>query len=382
MYPYSFYQVYLVTFGLLLILLISAFSEHEPHFLQHRLFRDMVISTMVCTGLEFLTWIWDGRSGTAAFLLTRITNTLLFVVNILPLILWILYVEFQIDQERERLPRVGAILGGIFIVNSALAVSSLKTGFFFYFDASNTYHRGPLHWVAVSVYLCLLAYVVILPIVRRRVLPSRLRWPLVLFSIPSVIGVSAQMLVYGLNLSWAGAALSLLIIYTNIQNRILSTDYLTGLYNRRQLDLFLRHRIKTFRPYDKLALFMLDIDKFKDINDTYGHPVGDMALECTAALLRKIFHHHDFISRYAGDEFAVVLELSHPEDIASIEARVQEKFEAFNREAAYPFKLSVSVGSAVYDAETCNNAAVLLARADRCMYEMKVKRRAAEIAET
>jgi diguanylate cyclase (GGDEF)-like protein len=375
MYPFWFYQVYLVTFGVLVILLLSSYSEHEPHFLQHRLFRYMVISTMACAVLELLTWIGDGRGGTTAYFLTRITNPLLFLTNIVPLILWILYVELQIEPDRERLRGIGSILATVWIVNATIAVSSLKTGFYFYFDASNTYHRGPLHWISVTIYLFLLTYVVILPILRRRMLPTKLRLPLVLFSVPSVIGVSAQMSIYGLNLTWAGAALSLLIIYTNIQSRILSTDYLTGLYNRRQLDLFLHHRIRSRKPYEKLALFMMDIDDFKAINDTYGHPVGDMALECTASLLRKTFHHHDFIARYAGDEFAVVVELKEPEDLKSIERRLQDKFDGFNREAAYPFRLFISVGSALYDAEACPSAAALMERADRNMYEMKAKRR-------
>jgi diguanylate cyclase (GGDEF)-like protein len=335
----------------------------------------MVISTMACAILELLTWITDGRSGTAAYLVARITNPLLFLTNIVPLILWVLYVELQIDPDRDRLGGAKSILAAVFVVNATIALSSLKTGFYFYFDASNTYHRGPLHWIAVTIYLCLLAYVVILPIIRRRILPSRLRLPLVLFSVPSVIGVAAQMSVYGLNLTWAGAALSLLIIYTNIQSRILSTDYLTGLYNRRQLDLFLHHRIGSRKPYEKLALFMMDIDHFKAINDTYGHPVGDMALECTATLLRTTFHHHDFIARYAGDEFAVVVELKAPEDLQSIERRLQDKFDAFNREGAYPFKLFISVGSALYDDEDCPTAPALIERADHNMYEMKSKRR-------
>ncbi len=371
MYQIAFYQVYLVTFGLLIVLLIGTFLDHEPHFLQHRLFRDMVISTMACTALEFFTWLVDGRSGQFAFFAMRIANVALFLMNIVPLILWIIYVEAQIDQDRTRLRRIVWNLGGVFAVNGIIALSSLKTGFYFFFDAANVYRRGALHWVAVCLYLGLLGYVVILPVVRRRALPARLRMPLIFFSVPCILGVGAQMVVYGLNLAWAGAALSLLVIYTSIQNRILSTDYLTGLYNRRQLDLFLRHSVKGLRPPEKLALFMMDIDKFKAINDTFGHPVGDMALECTAAILRKTFHHQDFIARFAGDEFAVALELKELEDLESIERRLMDKIDAFNREGVYPFKLSISFGSAVYDPATCSSVTALVAEADRAMYEMK-----------
>jgi len=295
----------------------------------------------------------------------------LFTFNISPLLLWVLYVEHQIYQSRSRLWKMAVFLGAVFIANAVLAFLSLYHNLFFYFDDANVFHRGRFHWIAAVVYFSLLAYVLFLPIFKRAVLPARLRWPLILFSLPSVIGVVAQILMYGLNLTWAGSALSLLVIYTSIQNRILATDYLTGLYNRRQLDTFLYSRVRNIRPNEKLAVMMLDIDKFKSINDRLGHQVGDQALESTAAILRKTFHHQDFIARYAGDEFVVVFEYSMKEDLDSIKNRLQGKINQFNASADQPFTLSISMGTAVYDSESCYTAVDLLKNADQEMYEAK-----------
>jgi len=369
--PLAPYQIYFLTIGLLLILLIRAFADKEPHFIQYRLFQAMVVCVLLCTVIELVTLAFDGRAEPGSLLVGRLSSMLLFVFNIAPLLLWILYIDSQIHQSRLRMRKAAFVLGAVFAANALVSVSSLRFGFYFYYDAANVYRRGPLFWLASALYFGLLLYVLVMPIVKRAALPALLRWPLVFFSVPSVIGVVAQILWYGLNLTWAGAARSLLVIYTSIQNRILSTDYLTGLYNRRQLDTFLFSRVKNIHPGGKLAVMMMDIDKFKKINDELGHQIGDLALERAAALLRKTFHHHDFIARYAGDEFAVVFDYSRIEDIESIKSRLMAKVAQFNASGEQPFALSVSVGFAVYDPETCSAPADLLNRADAEMYAAK-----------
>lgn len=365
------YQVYAVSVGILLILLIRVALDREPHFIQFKLFLLMLASVLGCLLLELATWVVDGQPGLLSRVLAYTFNTLLFIFNVVPVMVWILYVHYQIYQSRSRLFEVGRLLVVLLAANAVMALLSVPFGFYFYLDGSNVFHRGPLHWTAAVQYFAYLSYVLAVPYLKRKFLPPDIRLPFILFAIPSVIGVGAQMAVYGLNLTWAGASLSLLIIYTSIQTRILTTDYLTGLYNRRQLDSYLQHRLKVMRPKEKLAILMMDIDKFKSINDKFGHNVGDQAIEATAALLRKTFHHHDFIARYGGDEFAVVLEYKHDDDLLSIRHRLRERCDAFNAEGAAPFSLSISVGIGVYSPEGLSTPAALLKAADEEMYRDK-----------
>ncbi len=371
MHPPVFYQVYIVTFGIMLILLIRTLIDNEPHLTQYRLFQGIIIASMVAMGLELASWIWDGSPGANGRCLATAANFLLFICNLVPLMLWVLYIEFQIFHNQNRMKRVAGILGFLFLGNALLSILSLRYGWYFFIDDANVYHRGPWFWIAIALYFGLLAYAMILPLVQRKTIPSRLRHPLLLFSLPAIIGVLAQIMVYSLNLIWAGVALSMLVLYTSVQSQSLSTDYLTGLYNRRQLDAYLQHRIRTLHNGRWLAALMIDINQFKSINDRFGHHVGDQAIESTAIILRKVFHHQDFIARYAGDEFVVILELDGTADLNTILSRIDEQFSLFNTRADKPFKLSVSVGSALYDPKTCPDAETLIKQADQAMYSIK-----------
>lgn len=108
-----------------------------------------------------------------------------------------------------------------------------------------------------------------------------------------------------------------------------SLDTLTGLLNRRMLFDRLGHEIVRVRRYNaELALMFCDLDYFKEINDTYGHRVGDAVLQLTSEILRKSLRSSDIIGRYGGDEFLVILpgtSLKGAHDLAErIRAAVQE----------------------------------------------------------
>jgi diguanylate cyclase (GGDEF)-like protein len=94
--------------------------------------------------------------------------------------------------------------------------------------------------------------------------------------------------------------------------RLSVTDGLTGLFNRRYFNTRLQQEFHRAQRYsDPVSLMMLDIDHFKSVNDTYGHPFGDVVLRGTAELLSTSVRDPDICSRYGGEEFAVILPKTH-----------------------------------------------------------------------
>ena len=162
-------------------------------------------------------------------------------------------------------------------------------------------------------------------------------------------------------------SISLLILYVYIQNQKVGLDHLTGLFNRRKLDVFLQNQLNKKAPGKIFAVLMLDVDHFKVINDTWGHEMGDKALAQCGQVLRKCFHQNDFIARYAGDEFVVVLDIDKRESILMVIDRLKKMAAQLDQAADMPYQLSFSVGYAIFP-EDGENDAQLIQTADRRMY--------------
>ena len=155
------------------------------------------------------------------------------------------------------------------------------------------------------------------------------------------------------------------------------TDALTGLPNTRFMFRHLaRELARTHRLGAEVSLLVLDLDDFKEINDTYGHHAGDRALREVSNVLRTLIRPYDVCARYAGDEFVIVLAGCSREEAESKRRELQQGVEQITFEPATGTRvpLSISVGAAVYphDGDSYES---LLAAADRRMYQDKSSRR-------
>ncbi len=150
------------------------------------------------------------------------------------------------------------------------------------------------------------------------------------------------------------------------------TDPLTGLYNRRH---FFEQAVREFaraRRYERpLAAIMLDLDRFKRVNDTYGHAVGDQVLQAVARICRRELRQIDLLARYGGEEFVALLPESELVEAGQVAQRLCDRMAAaiFDTNAG-PVKLTVSLGVAALDHD-CAELDDLLKRADRALYAAK-----------
>jgi diguanylate cyclase (GGDEF)-like protein len=149
-------------------------------------------------------------------------------------------------------------------------------------------------------------------------------------------------------------------------------DELTGLYNRRGFLTLAEHQLQmaSKAKRDVLLLFT-DLDNLKDVNDKFGHPVGDRALILTASILKRTFRESDIIARIGGDEFVVLTSELIGATARTFYVRLQQSLESFNRESQLPFALALSIGWATYDPARPQTVTQLLTRADKMMYHHK-----------
>lgn len=151
-------------------------------------------------------------------------------------------------------------------------------------------------------------------------------------------------------------------------DKVTREDALTGVANRRAFDLRLAEEAEAASTVAGFAVVMLDIDHFKNLNDTYGHPVGDIVLTWLGGLLRGAARRSDFVARYGGEEFVAILRDAPLEQAVAWAERLRL---AIGREPppSVPERVTASLGVAVWGPGEVGSD--VLARADRSLYRAK-----------
>ncbi len=155
-------------------------------------------------------------------------------------------------------------------------------------------------------------------------------------------------------------------------------DELTGLSNRRGFSMLGNYALLSGkRRGEPLSLCYIDLDYFKEINDTWGHRAGDSALVAMAQLMRQNFRDADVISRQGGDEFSVLFIDSDADGACLAMHSLQDNVEKYNRTAGNSWQLQFSWGLEEYHPDHHETLDALIDAADRSMYHMKKARHVA-----
>ncbi|HEV1995137.1 MAG TPA: GGDEF domain-containing protein [Candidatus Acidoferrum sp.] len=150
-----------------------------------------------------------------------------------------------------------------------------------------------------------------------------------------------------------------------------ATDALTGLYNRRLFEeYFLKELNRSRRHNQHLALVIMDLHCFKDVNDRHGHMEGDHVLQLAASTLRKTLRTSDYAFRIGGDEFALLLPFADPAQASTLARRVRTNYQAALEPLKLSLSLSIDYGVAVFP-EDGESREVLIQLADERLYELK-----------
>ena len=153
--------------------------------------------------------------------------------------------------------------------------------------------------------------------------------------------------------------------------RLASTDPLTGVFNRRTfIELAERELARSRRDSTSLSLMILDLDHFKQVNDTYGHLVGDEVLVAFTGLIKERARRADLVVRYGGEEFCVLLPATSLPAAVALAERIRAATVA-TALARHPMKITVSVGVTAYSGGPRVALETLLARADEALYRAK-----------
>ena len=260
-------------------------------------------------------------------------------------------------------------IGAAFVtIHALLEISSVFTGKIFYVDAQNVYHHGPYYGIYIAACLFTIGFFLIRGLQafkRYQHSGGILIWTIALYL---VLGIAVQLLNNEVRITWLTVGISAIMLYKVYGDVIQQVDGLTELINRWGYEYYISHF------HGKGAILFFDVDRFKEVNDTYGHAMGDASLKAIADCIRKTFSPYGRCFRVGGDEFCVVLE-ERIDEVDVLMERFSTEMAAHNE--GIPMLPRVSVGCATFDTNVKNiNDAVK--EADAEMYT--AKKRAHEAA--
>lgn len=352
--------------------------------LEDHLFNGILIAAMVEQLMDAGQWALDGASFIGAYEMQMLCYSLGYAVAPVITCLWVMYCDLRVNMDEHSLKRRTPLYLIPIILNSLLLLANLFTPLVFRIDSAHVYHRDRF-FLVYMILMYVYGLISLLLVIRKAFHPkpsverSEFRY-MALFIIPPLIGGVLQWMYYGLSIIWVSMVLSIILVYTNVLSRQISTDALTGLNNRRKLYRYLDMKMNSADANQSLFLLMLDADDFKSINDDFGHATGDRALVTIAEILKNICLSLDcFLARLGGDEFVIIghdQNEIHPETFAK---QIEEQIAKFNASTQEPYRLSLSIGWARFHPQHINTVDALLNAADQNMYHAKQSKRVIQL---
>ena len=305
-----------------LTVLCSRFRKPRIKSFDDTIFFLMTLLVAFLPVLEGITFVLDGVVFPGAIVLSVILNVALFVLTFVVTVLWALYTDYKLFESTEHIKKFLPYAVLPLVVPVVLCLCNLFYPIFFHINDTVQYVRRPLlPFLFLINYLYIVAMSLRIVYFRKKI-GKYIFVPTVMFLIPIFIGAVLQVIFYGFSFMWVGIALGLNSLYINLQNETNYTDPLTKLYNG----------------------LMLDLNSFKQINDTYGHLEGDEALKAAGKILLESVEDHCIVARYAGDEFIIIKEGPYVACAENIYENIQNNVCRFNEESNKPYELSFSIG--------------------------------------
>lgn len=291
---------------------------------------------------------------------------------------WFIYFEYLRETRFVKRRRYVLYSTSILWLMVIALLANLFNHSLFYIDESGVYRRGPFFILTyiLSYSYVLIAFIRVMINLKRDTEATNKDLLIRLAFFPLFPGISGvlQFIYPRLPIACATISITTLYLYLTWVDQLISLDPLTGLNNRKQLTHTFNNLSKSHEDQDKIRLYLIDVNHFKQINDTYGHLQGDNALKIIAEALKaacKGANRGTVIARYGGDEFVILVSENNNDETIDLKERIKEKLKELSEKKSVPFELTVSVGSACSD--NGDSLKDLILKADKAMYMEKKK---------
>ena len=337
-------------FTSILLILLLIFQNKSSRLQKGRKYSAILICTLVLLCSESIGRIGEMYPNNFLFL-AEIGYFIIFLLDPLDILFAIYYMDCWMDNGNKKARGTFRVAFELFAVtNFILVLFSVifKTNWFFYFE-DGIYYRGTIFYPRAYVLMIFICLLLVYALAFRNNIMSEYKKMVLFLPGMSLIGSVLQVFLYNLDTTYAGISLGCLILFFFYQSRDVNTDYLSGVYNRRGLDIKLQEMVKNAASSGKdFVAVMIDIDNFKDINDNLGHDAGDKAIKIMADNLVEIFGVDAYIGRFGGDEFCVVTENASKYEVSKKIEQLRAAIAKVRKKYGWPENVDISCGFEEY----------------------------------
>ncbi len=361
--------------GLLLVLLLI-FQRSTSSITSGRRYSALLIMTLVLLASETVGRIGEAYPDNLLFL-AQIGYFMIFLLDPVDILFALTYIDCWMDKENlgKRAIFSYSFQAFAFVNVAMVTISEVLDLKLFYFFEDGTYFRGPYFMVRAVLMMIFIVLLTVYVVMFRKNIYKEYQNAILMLPILSFLGAVLQIFLANMDITYAGISIGCLILFFSLQSRDINVDYLTGVLNRRGLDIRLEEKVKqSISSGNRFSAIMMDVDHFKEINDHYGHSAGDDTIRDVARVLVDTFGSKAYIGRFGGDEFCIVTNMTEAEEVEEKINRVHEAIKRDIKERnGWPEMIDVSSGYSIYDPERALSAEEFQQNIDRLMYEEKQK---------
>jgi diguanylate cyclase (GGDEF)-like protein len=324
---------------------------------------------------DFAYMLLEGLPGRTVHLSLYAFGTIYYFFQVLAYYYIIVFIDYMVFKDQKRTETIIAIVYAITVIHALVLLLNLKHHFYFYIAGEgNVFNRGDKYYILLLLSYCPAIFAAYDFIISHTVFKKSFLVMMALLLLFPFAGSTVDLIVGSVKLIWPCMAAALLYAYFFIIQSDTRLDSLTGIGNRFSFNEF-TDKLSRRASGESWSFVLIDMDNFKNINDSLGHQEGDNALRDMAFIIKNCIRGSDFAARYGGDEFILAARTKNGTEI--LMQRIQEAVDQHNAKHSRPFKLEISYGHGVYTADGGQTIEGLLAYIDGQMYKHKEERRRA-----
>jgi len=336
-----------------------------------RVFALVLVFSMISIAADILVFVSADMSEPWARFFEYWANVVFMLAGNLPIIAWVTYFDYKVTGDIDAAMYRRRFYMITLYVAAAMLIVNHFTGFVFTIESDGRHLvRFGVYILMALIYVLMLIAFFVLRKIKGYVPGNIMRATFILMLLP--IGTAiVQTLFNGIALFWPAMSLTAIMVFLLVEKDTLHKDALTLLQTRGQFETRIIVMMEHNEPF---TLIMVDLDQFKNVNDTYGHDEGDDMLVIVASILEESVKYTDTVYRYGGDEFMLLIESKNPKAGALVRQRIDMLLELFNSKKVKPYRIQMSMGGEYFCEFDRIDLSQVLAVVDMKMYADKARK--------